>query len=293
MHHIRRGTGSPLLLIHGLGSNWRTWLSIMDALAAEREVIAVDLPGFGESPPLTQEPSIPALADAVTDFMVTQGLTGADLVGSSMGARLVLELARRGATGTTIALDPGGFWNSWQLRYFEVTLKLSIRLVRILQPVMPALTKHAMGRTLLLSQLSARPWSLSRPLVLGEMRSYAASPSFDAALNQLIYGPVQQGADVTLGRVVIGWGRKDRLCVPSQAIRALQLFPRAQLHWFEDCGHFPHWDVPEAATGLILSGTTRATPLKESAPAKRPVHDQSSTSETRHRYPRENKEQWQ
>ena len=67
------------------------------------------------------------------------------------------------------------------------------------------------------------------------MRSYAASPSFDAALNQLIYGPVQQGADVTPGRVVIGWGRKDRLCVPSQAIRALQLFPRAQLHWFEDC----------------------------------------------------------
>lgn len=271
MHYIRRGTGPPLLLIHGLGSTWRSWLPILDALAAEREVTAVDLPGFGDSPPLAQEPSIAALADSITAFMATHGLTGADLVGSSMGARLVLELARRGATGTVVALDPGGFWSPWQLRYFETTLKLSIRLVRALQPVMPALTKHAIGRTLLLSQLSARPWDLPPGLALDEMRSYAASPSFDGALNQLIYGPVQQGADSTHGQVIIGWGRKDRVCFPSQARRALQLFPGAQLHWFEDCGHFPQWDVPAAASRLILSGTDRSKPLAGDRAASEPA----------------------
>jgi pimeloyl-ACP methyl ester carboxylesterase len=43
MHHVRRGAGPPLLLVHGLVSAWRTWLPILDALAVEREVIAVDL----------------------------------------------------------------------------------------------------------------------------------------------------------------------------------------------------------------------------------------------------------
>ena len=255
MNHVRRGKGKPLLLIHGLGSTWRCWLPILDALAAERDVIAVDLPGFGDTPPLAGTTSIATLADAVTDFVLNHDLTGVDMVGSSMGARLVLELARRGATSATVALDPGGFWSPWQLRYFELTLKLSIRLVRALLPVMPALTDNAVGRTLLLSQLSAKPWRLPRGLALDEMRSYAASPSFDEALNQLIYGPAQQGAKWTPGPIVIGWGRKDRVCFPSQATRALQLFPNAQLHWFEECGHFPHWDVPQAAARLILKST--------------------------------------
>lgn len=81
----------------------------MDALAVHREVTAVDLPGFGETPPLAGEVSIATLADALTEFLSDHDLSGVDLVGSSMGARLVLELARRGVGGATVALDPGGF----------------------------------------------------------------------------------------------------------------------------------------------------------------------------------------
>ena len=45
MNHIRRGAGKPLLLIHGIGGSSRSWQSILDDLAAERDVIAIDLPG--------------------------------------------------------------------------------------------------------------------------------------------------------------------------------------------------------------------------------------------------------
>ena len=69
IHHIRRGRGKPLLLIHGLGGSWRSWQTILDSLAAEREVIAVDLPGHGETPPLSGEVSIRALADSLTEFV--------------------------------------------------------------------------------------------------------------------------------------------------------------------------------------------------------------------------------
>src|SRR5215203_4078182 len=106
MHHVRLGAGKPLLLLHGLGGTWRSWAPVLDALAVEREVIAVDLPGFGETPPLPGPATIDTLADAVTAFMAAQGLTGVDVVGSSMGARLVLELARRGVVGAVVSLDP-------------------------------------------------------------------------------------------------------------------------------------------------------------------------------------------
>lgn len=255
MHHIRRGSGRPLILIHGLGGSWRSWSPVLDALAAEREVIALDLPGFGETPPLPGEASVATLADAVTSFLADQQLGKADVVGSSMGARLVLELARRGVVGAAVALSPGGFWSRGQLRYFELSIGLSIRLVRLLQPVMPWLTGNPVGRTLLFAQLSARPWRLPADVTLEEMRSFPAAASFDPVLHQLVHGPPQLGADSTPAPVTIGWGRQDRVCLPSQGVRAQALFPQARLEWFEDCGHFPQWDVPQQATRLILDRT--------------------------------------
>ncbi len=45
LNHVRRGSGSPLLLVHGLGAGWRSWTPLIEELAEHREVIAVDLPG--------------------------------------------------------------------------------------------------------------------------------------------------------------------------------------------------------------------------------------------------------
>jgi len=131
MNYVRRGAGKPLLLIHGLGGSWREWGPILDDLSAEREVIAVDLPGFGATPPLAGEVSIRTLSDAVTEFLITNELTGIDAVGSSMGARLVLELARRGGVlGAVVSLDPGGFWRGWERHAFFASVYASVRLVR-------------------------------------------------------------------------------------------------------------------------------------------------------------------
>ena len=257
MHHVRRGSGKPLLLLHGLGGSWREWAPVLDDLATEREVIAVDLPGFGETPPLPGKVSIETLADTVTRFLEEQDLVGVDVAGGSMGARLALELARRGVVGSIVSLDPGGFWGGWQKGFFFASIWLSIRLIRLLQPVMPQITASPVGRTLLFAQFSARPWRLSPKVTLDEMRSFAASPSIDEALDQLVNGPAQKGAPrgSMRGPVVIGWGRQDRVCLPGQSEKALRLFPDARLHWFDHAGHFPQWDVPKEAARLILSST--------------------------------------
>lgn len=257
LNHVRRGSGDPLVLVHGLGAGWQSWSPVIDELAEHREVIAVDLPGFGETPPLAGEVSIATLTDALADFIGEQGLDGVATAGQSMGGRIVLELARRGVGGDTVALDPGGFWSDRQRVVFGATLRPSVALVRVLRGMLPTLLGNPVGRTVLLAQLSARPWALSRETVLPDVRGLADSPSTRAALNALITGPKQKGAPAGTvpGRVTIGWGRRDLVTVPSQAARAVELFPDAVLHWFERCGHFPQWDAPQDAIRLILDGT--------------------------------------
>ncbi|HXO25193.1 MAG TPA: alpha/beta fold hydrolase, partial [Streptosporangiaceae bacterium] len=82
----RSGTGTPLVLLHGLGSSRRAWDPVVPALADHFDVIAVDLPGFGESAPLPwqDEPSPAALAAAVAGLLDDLGVTAAHLAGNSL-----------------------------------------------------------------------------------------------------------------------------------------------------------------------------------------------------------------
>ncbi len=251
----RLGAGRPLLMVHGLGGSIRSWDTIVAPLSLSRELILIDMPGHGGSPPVPGRQTISAFADALTEFIESEGLGAVDLVGSSVGGRLVLELARRGVGGDCVALDPGGFWQGWETRFFQTTIGASIQLVRGLQSVMPFMSRHAATRTLLLAQLSDRPWALAPAVVLTEMRTFAATSVFDEMVRELANGPLQAGTASTPGRVTIGWGRQDRLLLPRQAHRAQAAFPNARLQWFERCGHFPHWDQPGQTVRTILQAT--------------------------------------
>jgi pimeloyl-ACP methyl ester carboxylesterase len=276
MHYFRAGRGKPMLLVHGLGGTSRSWSPILSALARERGVVAVDLPGHGDSPRLPTLMSMSALADELTAFVRAHDRVGVDAVGSSMGARLVMELARRGGVlGTVVALDPGGFWHGWERHAFFASLWTSVRLLRYLQPVLPFIARMRLARRVLVAPLSARPAELPATLVMDELRSYAETPVFDELLFELAYGERQEGAPAgSLEKpLVIGWGDRDRVCLPRQAHRARVLFPDAHLYWFERCGHFPLWDSPQETTQLILDVTSGWLPARarEARPVRAPA----------------------
>lgn len=256
IEYSRYGHGQPLLLVHGLGGSRKSWDTIAGALAQRRELIAIDLPGHGATPAEADSGTFNGLTDSVERFIGEHKLEGIDLVGSSMGARIVIELARRGGVGNVVALDPGGFWQGWERTFFKSTIAASVRLLRLLRPALPALSRNAVSRTALLAQLSARPWAVDSQAVANELKSFVATPTFDALVRDLAAGPAQTGpAAQSSGDVVIGWGRSDRLCLPRQADRAMIAFPSARLHWFDHCGHFPMWDQPEQTVRLILDST--------------------------------------
>lgn len=256
MNKIQCGTGRKLLLVHGLGGSWRSWSTILDALSTSRTVIAIDLPGHGATPVEHDSGTFDGLVGSVGRYIADNGLAGIDIVGSSMGARIVLELARRGGVGNVVALDPGGFWRGWERTFFKTTIGLSGRLLRAIPPGLPMLSRNAGSRTALLAQLSAHPWSLDPEVVATELASLSTTTTFDALVDSLAGGPEQTGpAAVSTGRIVIGWGRHDRLCLPRQAARAKAAFPSADLHWFESSGHFPMWDMPQETVAVILDAT--------------------------------------
>lgn len=257
MYFTRIGSGKPLLLVHGLGGTNHSWDPISHLLAQSREVIAVDLPSHGNSPEQVDSGTFDGLARSLDDWLGREGLVGIDMVGSSMGARLVLEMVRRGRAGAVVALDPGGFWQGWERTFFRTTIAASIRLVRALRPALPVITRSVAGRTALMAQLSAKPWALDPELIAQELKSFANTRTFDALVKDLAYGAMQRGISETPAPVLIGWGRKDRLCLPRQAARAMAAFPSARLHWFEGSGHFPMWDQPQETVRVIMEATDR------------------------------------
>ena len=233
----------------------RSWDTIADTLAQSREVIAIDLPGHGQTPAAADSGTFDGLARSLDEWLEVENLAGVDMVGSSLGARLVLEMVRRGRAGATVALDPGGFWQGWERTFFKTTITASIALVRAMKPALPAVTGNVASRTALMFQLSAKPWALDPAVVLTELRSFAGTETFNSLVNDLASGPTQKGVQQTAHPVVIGWGRKDRLCLPQQAKRAMAEFPQATMHWFEESGHFPMWDEPRETVRVILDAT--------------------------------------
>src|SRR6478752_6904573 len=110
---------------------------MLDELAADHDVIAVDLPGFGRSAalPPAVTPTPMALAGALAAFLDEQGVQVAHLVGNSLGAWIALELAKLRRARSVVGLCPAGLWSRPLLPDGTVVRGNAHRLVRRLRPL--------------------------------------------------------------------------------------------------------------------------------------------------------------
>lgn len=250
----RVGQGPPLVLVHGLGASRDCWRLVLPLLATEREVVTFDLPGFGQTPPADAPATVQGFADVVEVLLRREGLLDADLVGSSMGGEVVLELARRGHGGHVVALAPSGYWRGLELAWFRLVAWTAAVLVSVLGPAVPLLIGVRWVRSALLRPLSPRPAQLPDIVVDGS-RLFGTTPAFGPALRALTRRRPAVSLPPGSRSVTLGWGRNDGLCLPAQAERAVLALPGARLHWFESSGHLPPWDEPEATAAMLLGAT--------------------------------------
>ena len=153
----REGSGSPLVLVHGLGASHDCWRHVLPLLRPHREVVTFDLPGFGHAEALDGPLTLTSLTDHVEALLGREGLLGADLVGSSMGGEIVLELLRRGHGRDVVALAPSGYWGRLGRAWFLLVAWTATVLVTVLRPVAPAIIGTRWGRELLLRRCRRGP----------------------------------------------------------------------------------------------------------------------------------------
>jgi pimeloyl-ACP methyl ester carboxylesterase len=250
----RGGAGPPLVLLHGLGLDWRCWRPVLPALEREHDVLALDLPGFGAAAPLPRgTPPTPArLADAVEAELDALGIPPAVLVGNSLGGWVALELARRGRAVRVVALSPAGL-EAPPGRAYLLAINEAMRLrARALAPLGRLATATSAGRVFALAGLRARPWRVGSREAAEDVATFAHAPAFHSTLLATTTGAVPAGLDEIRVPVRIAVGRLDVLLGVWTAPRFSTLLPDAEIVGLRRAGHVPMHDDPEAVARVIL-----------------------------------------
>ena len=192
----RSGSGEPLLLLHGTGGSPRHWAPVRPTLAAHHDVIAVDLPGHGESdPPPDHGDHTPlGYAVALAALLDELGLDAVHAAGVSVGGWTALELAKLGRARSVVAIAPAGLWprrDPWRC-----SLKLwgMYRLGRLTTPLTERALRSEAGRVRLLRGTVAKPLNLSQAEARDLIATYNRTPTFTKHLAQTRRARFRDGA---------------------------------------------------------------------------------------------------
>ncbi|MBC7302731.1 MAG: alpha/beta hydrolase [Nocardia sp.] len=256
---LRRGSGSPIVLVHGLGSRRQVFDPIVDRLAAQHEVIAIDLPGFGDSPALdTVRPGPRGYAAWLTQWLADNDIRHPHVAGSSMGGGIALELGRAGVASGVSAFSPVGFYGRVGRRWTQTMLTGMRGAARVAGPALGRLVEHPAGRVALLSSMFGHPVQVDPDAARADLAGLAGATSFEAARDDFGNYVLDPGDDRgMLGEipVTIAWGTRDIVLIHRpQSARARAVLPFARHVDLPGCGHLPFSDDPDACARIVLEG---------------------------------------
>lgn len=240
----------PLIFIHGLSGCWQNWLEQIPHFARDRRVIAVDLPGFGQSEMPAEEISISGYADAIDALMQQLGIDSAQVVGNSMGGFIGAEVAiQHPARVERLVLVAAAGLSIESVRT-ERTKGLRHRAENVVFFTLGhiASRSHQVAlrrrlRAALLLLVAAHPARLPGPLAAQQVLG-SGRPGFSDALEAMCRYPLRDRLELISCPTFIIWGDKDRLVPVKDAALFEQLIPNSRKIVYEDTGHVSMMERP-------------------------------------------------
>lgn len=254
---VEIGTGPPVLLVHGLGGNWQNWLENIPYLARDHRVIAVDLPGFGESQMPDAPITIGFYADWIAGVLETLKIDRCALVGNSMGGQIAAEVALRRPelVERLVLVDAAGIWSEPLNK--PVVEQLMLRTDRLLsfwskQVVARGhrFTSRRRPRRTLMSFLVADPDALSLPLIK-ELGGGTGKPGFADALKALAAHPLRARLHEIDCPTLIVSGAEDKLTPVRDAHKFHAEIKGSRLVIFPNTGHLSMVERPDEFNALM------------------------------------------
>ena len=253
------GEGPPVVLVHGYGDTADSWRRVVPGLLARHRVIAIDVPPFGRS----DDPDVPQLLEFYKEFFpelfARLEIDRATVIGHSLGGAIALHvaLARPELVERLGLVAPAGLGKAppWWWHLMSGHKLVWHHALRVPSPLTPLLVRHGLKRFLdwrlvydhtklghdirYIVDMHGSPRDLDKLLKAGRccIQSYTGRLLEDSgALEMPIW---------------MAWGRHDGL-VPSQhAVSFGQVHPNATVHLFEECGHYPHIELPARFNRLL------------------------------------------
>lgn len=275
-HHLRRtpdaepledprhraGSGTPLLLLHGVGGTWHAWDPVLPLLEPHHDVLAPSLLGHGGATPLAPgvDPTVEALADGVEAELDRAGMDRVHVVGNSLGGWLAIELARRGRARSLVLFSPAGAWTSQRrINAVALTIRLSVALLARQAARADLIVDIPWLRRALLAPQVVHPERVDPRALAANIRAAAHAPAVGPllrALPHLRLAPLPADSSRPI-RVV--WAQPDRV-IPFEwfGVPMVERLPGAELIRQAGIGHVPMSDEPETVARLILEVTTAA-----------------------------------
>ncbi len=252
--YTRTGRGEPVVLVHGIGHRRQAWDPVLPALSRRRDVIALDLPGFGESPalPAGEGYDLATTVEGFGEFFAALDLGRPHVVGSSLGGAIALELGARGLVSSVTALAPAGFWTALERRW-ALTLLSTVRASALVPDlVLRRVAADPAWRASMVRMLYVHPERQDAEAFLGDARAIKNAVGFRPTA---AFGRTYTCEAVPEVPTTIGWGTRDRVLPPAQAARARRRLPDATHVAMRGCGHLPMLDDPRLVARVILAGT--------------------------------------
>lgn len=241
IHYLEGGQGETILLLHGFGADKDNWPKFAESLTKKYHVVAIDLPGFGESSKIDADLyNIESQVKRLNRIVETLGLKKFHIAGNSMGGAIsgkyavdypdkVLSLA---------LLNTAGIHSAQKSEFFKLVEKGENPLL--------AKTPEAFKRTLAFVFVEPPP-------IPGRIIDYLTKQAvLHRDFNEKIFNQLAKenySLENNLSRIktrtLVIWGDKDRVIHVSSTDVIKKVLPGATIAILKDCGHLPMLERPE------------------------------------------------